>query len=280
MPSVEVLGSKIHYVEEGKGDPILFLHGNPTSSYLWRNILPRLSDYGRCIACDLIGMGLSDKPKIDYRFFDHYAYLEAFIEKLDLKNITLVVHDWGSALGFYYAMENEKNIKGIAFMEAIISPVHSWNEFPSKARWMFKLFRTPVIGWLLLGYGNLFISKVLPMSIIRQLSDEEMEEYKKPYKHVSDRVPLWRWPNEIPIEGRPKEVHRAVSHYQEWLKRTKLPKLLLYAKPGALIRKKQVEWCKETLHNLVTVDIGQGIHFIQEDHPDRIGKEIVDWLPR
>lgn len=274
----DVLGSKMHYLEEGSGDPILFLHGNPTSSYLWRTIIPHLSSHGRCIAPDLIGMGKSDKPDCDYRFFDHVRYVNAFIEELDLKNVTLVIHDWGSALGFMYAMEHEANVKGIAFMEAIIAPVRSWQDFPSKARLMFRLFRTPVIGWLLLGTFNFFIEKVMPMSIIRTMTDEEMEPYKAPFRRIKDRVPLWRWPSEIPIEGKPEETHQAIETYNDWLQKSELPKLLLYAHPGALIRKKSVDWCRSHLKNLKTVDVGKGIHYIQEDEPDAIGKAIAEWI--
>lgn len=275
---VEVLGNRMRYLEEGEGDPILFLHGNPTSSYLWRHVIPHCTGLGRCIAPDLIGMGGSDKPNLDYRFLDHYQYIEAFIETLELKNITLVIHDWGSALGFYYAMQHEKNVKGIAFMEAILAPVKSWKEFPSKARLMFQLFRTPIIGWFLLGQLNFFIKKIMPMSIIRKMTDEEMAHYERPFRKARDRIPLWRWPNEIPIEGKPQEVEQIVEAYNTWLQKSDLPKLLLYAKPGALIRKKGVAWCESHLKNLTTVDVGPGIHYIQEDQPNKIGEEIAKWI--
>jgi len=275
---VDVLGSKMRYVEEGEGDPILFLHGNPTSSYLWRNIIPHCSRLGRCIAPDLIGMGGSDKPDLEYSFLDHYHYIESFIEALDLKNVTLVIHDWGSALGFYYAMQHEENVKGIAFMEGIIAPVKSWKEFPSKARLMFKLFRTPVIGWFLLGRLNFFITKIMPMSIVRKMTREEMARYQRPFQKSKDRVPIWRWPNEIPIEGKPKGVQNIVEAYNNWLQKTELPKLLLFAKPGALIRKKGVAWCESHMKNLTTVDVGAGIHYIQEDQPDKIGEELAKWI--
>lgn len=277
---VEVEGSNIHYIDEGEGDPILFLHGNPTSSYLWRNVIPHLSSLGRCIAPDLIGMGKSDKPDSEYRFFDHYKYIHGFIEKLNLKNITFVIHDWGSAFGFYYSMKNEENVKGIAFMEAILAPVKSWSDFPKDARLMFKLFHTPVIGWFLIGYLNVFIEKVLPMTIVRKLSKEEMDYYREPYLSVKHRLPLWRWPNEIPIEGKPEDVNLAVATYNRWLKKTELPKLLLYAHPGALISEKSVVWCKQHLKNLTTADVGRGIHFIQEDNPHLIGRELAKWYSK
>src|SRR3989304_1037700 len=159
---IEIQGSKIHYVEEGAGDPILFLHGNPTSSYLWWNIIPYLTPYGHTIAMDLIGMGKSDKPDIEYRFFDHVKYVEGFIEKMGLRNVTLVIHDWGGALGFYYAMRHENNVKGLAFMEAILMPVPTWDEFPADFRQVFQAFRTPQVGWDMIVNQNMFVEKVLP----------------------------------------------------------------------------------------------------------------------
>ncbi len=166
---IEINGSKMHYVDVGKGDPILFLHGQPTSSYLWRNVIPHLQTNARCIAPDLIGMGKSDKPDIDYIFEDHFDYLEKFIEKLDLKNITLVLHDWGSGLGFHYANTHRDNIKGIAFMEALIKHM-KWEDFPKNYSTIFKMIRAPFIGWLMLSVANMFLKKMVPDSIIRKLS--------------------------------------------------------------------------------------------------------------
>ncbi|MDX1670813.1 MAG: haloalkane dehalogenase [Balneolaceae bacterium] len=273
---VEIYGSRIHYIDVGSGDPILFLHGNPTSSYLWRNIIPHLSDQARCIAPDLIGMGLSGKPDIEYRFVDHARYLEGFIEKLGLANITLVIHDWGSALGFHYAMRNENNIKGIAFMEAILNTA-TWEDFPPEFTRMFKLFRTPAIGWFLISVLNLFVKQVLPKGIIRKLSDKEMEYYQAPYPRIKDRKPVWRWPNEIPIEGTPKDVARIVNEYNRKLRESDLPKLLFHARPGAILGPGVLEWCSNNLKNLQTVDLGKGIHYLQEDHPHAIGRELAEW---
>ena len=170
---VEVHGSKMHYVEEGAGDPVLFLHGNPTSSYLWRNVIPHVSPLARCIALDLIGMGKSDKPDIEYRFVDHSKYVEGFIEALGLRNITFVIHDWGSALGFHYARRHEDNVKGLAFMEAIVRPL-TWDEFPEQARQMFQGFRTPEVGENMLINQNMFVEAVLPGAMVRKLTEEEM----------------------------------------------------------------------------------------------------------
>lgn len=273
---VEVQGSKIHYIDEGSGSPILFLHGNPTSSYLWRNIIPYLAPHGRCIAPDLIGMGKSDKPDIDYRFFDHSKYLEGFIEKLGLSNITLVIHDWGSGLGFHYAMRHENNIKGIAFMEAIIKPM-TWEDFPKDFKMGFKLFRTAGIGWLMLSVMNMFITKILPQAIVRKLSTEEMDYYADPYKTVHSRKPIRQWPCEIPIEGNPADVFEVISDYNQKLQKSELPKLLFFANPGGLIDDKAVQWCKQNLKNLKVVDIGDGVHYLQEDNPHLIGEELAKW---
>jgi len=275
---IEVNGSKIHYIEEGEGDPILFLHGNPTSSYLWRNIIPHLKDKGRCIAPDLIGMGKSDKPDIDYSFFDHVKYIEGFIEKMNLQNITLVVHDWGSALGFHYAMRNEANVKGIAFMESILMPL-KWEFFgDEEVRKIFKAFRTPEVGWDMIVNQNFFVEQILGKAgSVRNLSEEEMNHYRKPFEKPEDRKPVWKWPNEIPIEGSPKDVTEAVQSYNQKLQESNLPKLLFYAEPGGLVPKTLVDWCKTNLKNLKVVNIGPGVHYLQEDNPHLIGSEIAKW---
>jgi haloalkane dehalogenase len=274
---LEVHGSKLHYVEAGSGDPILFLHGNPTSSYLWRNIIPHLSSKGRCLALDLIGMGKSDKPDIEYRFFDHVRYVEGFIAKMGLKNLTLVIHDWGSALGFHYAMRHESNVKGIAFMEAILMPVPSWELFPQDLKEVFQAFRTPEVGWDMIVNKNVFIEQILPGAVVRKLSEEEMNHYREPFQDPASRKPLWRWPNEIPIAGEPAEVVEAVTTYNRKLQQSELPKLLFYGTPGAMVNAAVVEWCQQNVKNLRVVPIGPGIHFLQEDNPHLIGSELADW---
>ena len=273
----EVLNSQIHYVDEGSGDPLLFLHGNPSSSYLWRNIIPYLTPLARCIAPDLIGMGKSGKPDIEYRFFDHVKYVEGLIERMGLRNITLVVHDWGSALGFHYAMRHETNIKGLALMEAILMPVPSWEMFPEASRDIFQGFRTPKVGWDMIVNKNMFIEEVLPSKIIRKLTAEEMDRYREPFKEPSARKPVWRWPNELPIQGEPPDVVEAVANYSRWLQQTELPKLLCYGSPGELVKAPVVDWCKQNLRNLGVVDIGKGIHYLQEDNPHLIGSELARW---
>lgn len=274
---VEVHGSRMHYVEEGTGDPILFLHGNPTSSYLWRNIIPYAARVGRAIAPDLIGMGKSDKPDIGYSFFDHVKYVEGFIEALDLRNITFVIHDWGSAIGFHYAMHHERNVKGLAFMEAILQPAR-WDAFPPDFKLGFKLFRTPGIGWFLIAVLNVFVEQVMPKAVVRRLTEEERDAYRAPFRTIRSRKPVWRWPNEIPIDGQPEDVFHAVVNYGERLKESGLPKLLFYAEPGGIVTDDVVRWARGHLKNLTTVGVGPGIHYLQEDNPHLIGSELQKWL--
>lgn len=274
---VEVNGSKMHYIDEGEGDPILFLHGNPTSSYLWRNIIPHVTGMARAIAPDLIGMGRSEKPAIDYRFLEHSSYVDGFIEALGLENVTLVIHDWGSALGFHYARRHEDNVKALAFMEAILAPVPSWGDLPSDFQQIFKMFRTPEVGWNMIVNQNFFVEKILPGSVVRALTDKEMDRYREPFIDVDSRKPLWRWPNEIPIEGEPPEVVEVVSRYNLWLQETELPKLMFYATPGALMTAPVVAWASKAFKNLTAIDIGEGIHFVQEDAPQLIGQGLASW---
>lgn len=274
---LEVRGSKMHYVEQGEGDPILFLHGNPTFSYLWRNVIPHVSGLGRCIAFDLIGMGKSDKPDLEYRFFEHANYVEDFINGLDLSDITLVVHDWGSGLGFHYAALHPDKIKAIAFMEAIVLPVPSWDKFASELKETFQAFRTDKVGWDLIVNQNMFIEKILPAGVMRELTEEEMNVYREPYKEPGSRKPLWRWPNEIPIAGEPSDVNEAVLRYNANLVDWDIPKLLFYAEPGVILPKPMVEWCEVNLKNLTSINLGHGIHYLQEDHPHAIGQGIAEW---
>ncbi len=273
---VEVNGSRMHYIEEGKGNPILFLHGNPTSSYLWRNIIPHLTECARCVAPDLIGMGQSDKPDISYRFADHYEYVKGFIEKLGLSNITLVVHDWGSALGFHYAGQHPEKIKGLAFMEAIYR-VPQWTDLGISPKIAFKMLRTPFLGWMMVSVGNMFVNKILPDLVIRDLSEEEMEAYQKPYPTILSRRPVRVWPEEVPFDGHPEDVAEIVTSYNAWLQETSIPKLCFYAEPGLIIQKNDTEWISENFPNVQMVNLGKGLHFVQEDHPHKIGRELKAW---
>ena len=274
---VEVRGSTMHYVDVGEGDPIVFLHGNPTSSYLWRNIIPYLSEQGRCIAPDLIGMGQSDHPDIPYRYDDQYQYLCDFLDALGIdSNVTLVLHDWGSGLGFRWAHEHESSVKGIAFMEAMIRPF-SWDRIPTKARVAIRMMRIPGLGWLMASVGNLFVKKMLPDMIHRDLDPVAKQHYASAFPTISSRKAVRQWPRELPIDGKPGDNAVPIGAYAEWLTQTQLPKLLFFANPGAAITESDVLWCSENLPNLRTVDIGDGLHFIQEDNPEMIGAELSKW---
>ena len=273
------------YVDEGEGEPVLFLHGNPTSSYLWRNVMPHLAGPGRrLIAPDLVGMGdsgkLPDSGPERYTFVEHRHYLNALLDTLlqPDEKVTLVIHDWGSALGFDWARRNPGRVKGIAFMEAIVAPCPDWDHFPVDARSMFEALRSPAGEDMVLN-KNLFIEAILPASIIRKLSDEEMAEYRRPFLEPGEsRRPTLTWPRQIPIAGEPADVTEIVADYAAWLPGSVFPKLFINAEPGALIQGA----LRETImgwDNLEHVTVA-GIHFIQEDSPDEIGKAIAGWMAK
>jgi haloalkane dehalogenase len=276
---LQILDSTVHYREAGIGDPIVFLHGNPTSSYLWRNVIPRLESEGRCLAPDLIGMGESGKPAIGYRFVDHTRYLDAWFDALALSRVTLVVHDWGSALGFHWAHRHAERVAAIAFMEAIVKPL-TWSEWPEKAREVFRGFRTAGVGEKLIFERNVFIENVLPGSILRKLTGEEMDTYRAPFRDPKSRTPIWRWPNEIPLEGEPKDVVEIVTSYGQWLAASEVPKLLLAFEPGAILGAELVDYCRRHFRNLEVRHLGPGSHFVQEDAPEAIGDAIREWRRR
>ena len=277
---VAVNGKAMAYAELGRGDPIVFLHGNPTSSYLWRNVMPHLADMGRCIAPDLIGMGDSDKlddsgPE-SYHFVEHREYLDGFFDALELHaNVTLVVHDWGSALGFDWARRHFDAIKGIVYMEAIVRPV-TWDEWNQEARPVFEGLRSPA-GETMVLKKNVFVERVLPGSVLRGLTDEEMTVYRRPFAEPGeDRRPTLTWPRQIPIEGEPEDVTAITSDYADWLARSDTPKLFINADPGAILIGAQREFCR-SWPNQAEVTVA-GSHFIQEDSPNEIGKAIAEWL--
>ncbi|MDQ3399305.1 MAG: haloalkane dehalogenase [Deinococcota bacterium] len=276
--TVAVKGSWLHYLEAGTGDPVLFLHGNPTWSYLWRNVIPHVEDKGRCIAVDLIGMGRSGKPDIAYRLVDHVAYLDAFIDALELRDLTLVMHDWGVAIGLHYAKRFPARVRALAFMEGHLRPIDRWERFDEGSRAMFKDLRTDGLGQRMVIEDNFFIETILPAGTQRTLSDREMNAYRAPYLEPRARKPLWRWPNEIPIEGTPADVVEIVNGNWHSLAAADLPKLLLYARPGAVIGTDAVSLCQETLSNLTAADVGDGLHFLPEDRPDEIGVALAHWL--
>src|SRR5436309_5576228 len=240
-------GARMAYVDEGSGDPIVFLHGNPTSSYLWRNVIPHVRSVGRCIAPDLIGMGRSDKPDIGYRFVDHARYLDGFLEALGLERITFVVHDWGSALGFDWAMRHESRVRGLAFMEAILGAVPSWEQFPPQGREIFQKLRTPGVGETMVLDHNMFVEQLLPGSVVRSLSPAEMQHYRAPFVERAARKPMLAWPREIPIAGEPADVVAVVSRYRDALCQSQLPKLLFTVEPGMLVPAPLVAWCRASL---------------------------------
>ena len=276
---ISINNKNIAYAESGSGDPIIFLHGNPTSSYLWRNITPHLESQGRCICIDLIGMGDSDKldnpDENSYQFEEHYHYVNAAIESLtNGENTTFVIHDWGSALGFNWCYHNPDSVKGIAYMEAIVKEM-TWEDWRDEAKGIFQGFRSDA-GENLVLEKNYFVERVLPGSIIRRLRDEEIEEYRRPFLNPGeDRRPTLSWPREIPIEGQPENVCEIVNQYAEWMQTNDIPKLFINAEPGAIITGRMRDFCR-SWKNQTEVTV-KGIHFIQEDSPDDIGKAISTW---
>ncbi len=245
---LEVKDSKVHYVEDGEGDPILFIHGNPASAYIWRNIIPHVSPHARAIAVDLIGFGKSDKPDINYGFADSYAYLDGFIEKLGLTNITLVVQDWGSGLGFHYANLHRDKIKAIAFMEAMYKPL-DFDALSSGDKIMMRLIRSGLFSWFMLGKLNMFVKNMLPGWVLRDLSKEEMSNYLAPFPTVKSRKPVHVFPRDVPVKGKPDHAAAAVAGYHKWLTETRLPKLFFHADPGVLIRTEDAKWIANNFPN-------------------------------
>jgi haloalkane dehalogenase len=274
-----VHGRSMAYVEAGTGDPIVFLHGNPTSSYLWRNVMPHLEGLGRCIAPDLIGMGDSGKLQPSgpdsYRFVEHRHYLDGLLASLGVcERVTVVGHDWGSALGFDWANRHRSAIKGLAYMEAIVRPL-AWTGWPEPIRKLFQGFRSEA-GEAMVLEKNVFVERVLPGSVLRGLSDEEMAVYRRPYLEPGEaRRPTLSWPRQIPLGGEPADVLAIVQAYADWLSRSEMPKLFVNAEPGAILLGAQREFCR-AWPNQTEVTV-KGSHFIQEDSPAEIGQAIADW---
>lgn len=277
--TMQVDGRTMAYVEQGTGDPIVFLHGNPTSSYLWRNIIPHLSGGYRCIAPDLIGMGDSDKLPDSgperYTFMEHRHHLDGLLDGLDLGDrVTLVVHDWGSGLGFHWAHRHADRVAGVAYMEAIVAPV-TWDDWPEMARGIFQALRSEAGESMVLD-KNVFVERILPASIMRRLTDEEMEAYRAPFAEPGEgRRPTLTWPRQIPIDGEPEDVNTVVAGYRDWLTTSPVPKLFVNADPGSILVGPQRELAR-TFPNQTEVTV-PGIHFIQEDAPDEIGAAIRGW---
>jgi haloalkane dehalogenase len=276
----QINGKRMAYIDEGQGDAIVFQHGNPTSSYLWRNVMPHLEGLGRLVACDLIGMGGSDKLDDSgpdrYHYAEQRDYLFALWDALDLGDrVILVLHDWGSALGFDWANQHRDRVTGIAYMEAVAMPI-GWSDFPGRMRDIFQGVRSPD-GESMVLEQNTFVEEVLPASVKRQLSDEEMDHYRRPFRDAGeDRRPTLSWPRNIPIEGEPADVVATVEEYGAWLSQCDLPKLFIKGEPGALIRGRALDFVR-TWPNQTEVSV-PGVHFLQEDSPDEIGAAVASFV--
>ena len=273
-----VLDTEIAYVDTGAGDPVVFLHGNPTSSYLWRNVIPEVEPHARCLAPDLVGMGDSGPaPDGSYRFADHAHYIDAWFDALlPTQSVTLVGHDWGSVLGFYWARRHPERVRGLAYMEAIVRPV-SWEEWPEDARGIFRGMRSEK-GEDLVLQRNVFVERILPSSVLRGLTEEEMDVYRRPYVTEESRSPTLAWPRELPIDGEPEEVVRIVDDYSGWLIESDAPKLFVNAEPGSILTGAQREFCK-SWKNQEEVTV-RGAHFLQEDSPRQIGEAVAAFVVR
>ena len=280
--NITINNKTMSYIDEGEGDTIIFQHGNPTSSYLWRNVMPHLEGQGRLIACDLIGMGDSEKltnsGPDSYNYFEHRDFLFTLLEELNIgKQVVFVIHDWGSALGFDWSFQNKDRVQGIAYMEGIVKPV-TWDEWPENATKVFQGFRSEAGESMVLD-KNIFVERVLPSSIMRELSEEEMDEYRRPFLNPGeDRRPTLSWPRQIPIQGKPKEVVEVVEIYSKWLSSSDLPKLFINADPGSILTGKQREFCR-SWPNQEEVTV-KGTHFMQEDSPDEIGKAVSRFVSK
>jgi len=274
---VEIYGSKIHFIEAGEGDAILLLHGIPTSCYLWRNVIPHLATLGRCIAPDLIGFGQSDKPNIDYSVFDHIKYIEKLIEVLSLKNITLVMHGWGSVIGFDYAMRHENNCKGLVFYEAFLRALNGNSISLPFQEQLNALYDMENISDIMMN-ASAFVDKIIPQNVMRQLTDEEMDHYRQPFLQEGTGKPIVQYLKELPKSGGKSKVAELIADYSAKLTKSTLPKLLLYSVPGFITTIATVMWAKEHLPNLEIVDIGEELHLAQESNPNLIGETISVWL--
>lgn len=275
-----IKGKRIAYVEEGTGDPIVLLHGNPTSSFLWRNVIPELTGAGRVIVPDLIGHGDSEKLPADegpdrYSFEVAYQYVDGLLSELGAtENVLLVIHDWGSALGFHWAANHSEAVRGIAYMEAIVAPL-DWDDWPESARGIFQGFRSPK-GEDLVLQRNMFVDAVLPSSVMRTLTDTEMENYRTAFSTPADRQPTLNWPRQIPIAGEPPHMVELVTAYGEFIAGSRLPKLFINADPGSILVGRQREFCRSWPNQReVTVT---GLHFLQEDSPTEIGQAVAQWI--
>ncbi len=273
---VDVLGSRMHYIDEGEGDEvILFLHGNPESVYAWRNVIPHVTPHARVVAVDLIGMGDSDKPELAYDFVDHARYLEAFIDTLQLEHLILVGHDWGTGLQFHYATRHQDNVEGLVFMEAVLD-VDSWANHTPEYRELYEFLRSEA-GRDVILEENVIVDPGIPDDVIRSLTEEEMDAYRRPFAQPEDRLLTWKWVTEIPIEGQPTRMDALVREYNAVLMQWDLPMLLLYAEPGEVYSPEVARGFADQLVDGEAVSVGPGLHYLAEDQPHAIGRAIERW---
>ena len=277
---VAVTGAKLHYYEAGKGDPILFLHGIPASAYLWRNIIPSLASHARCIAPDLIGMGLSDKPDIEYHVTEHIAYINAFIDALQLKNITLVLHGWGSVIGFDYAKRHPERVKAIAFYESHVRPVTDWKQLSLPVQQVATLLNRPGASYRAVIKQNYLVEKMLPRSTIRALSEETMSHYRAPFTTPESRKPLWQYLNELPLGKNNGEADAIIREYAAFLEKSDAPKLLLYAIPGFMTTMDDVRWVRQHFPNTTLACLDDALHLAQESLPELFSSTIETWYKK
>ncbi len=277
--NVAILDSNISYIDEGKGNPILFLHGIPAWNYTWRNIIPTLAKQGRCIAPDLIGLGCSGKPdNIEYTLFDHIRYIEDFINTLGLKQVTLVMHAWGSVVGFDYARRNAHNVKAMAFAEAHLRPITDWNMLSLPIQELASVRQTTDQGYHAIVNDNYYVNTVLSNSILRRLSAEEMKNYRAPFTLPGSTKPLWQYCQEFPLGGASTPVTEVIADYSDWLQQTTIPKLMMYSIPGYLTTIDTIQWARANLPNINLVDVGDGLHYPQEENPDIFTEQLGLWL--
>jgi haloalkane dehalogenase len=279
LRQIPVLDSTMAYREAGSpGLPtVLFLHGNPTSSYMWRNIIPLVAPVAHCIAPDLIGFGQSGKPHIEYRLFDHVRYLDAFLENLGISSAYVIAHDWGTGLAFELAARRPEFVRALAFME-FIRPMPTWQDFHADQIETFKKFRTPGVGEKMILDENFFVERVLPAATVRNLTEEEMAVYRAPFPTPESRRPTWRFPNDLPIAGEPADVYAAIEKAHRALAQSSYPKLLFVGEPGALVSPAFAERFASGLKNCKLIHVGPGLHYLPEDHPKEIGSAVHNWL--
>lgn len=275
--TINILDSTISYIDEGNGDPIVFLHGIPAWNYTWRNIIPTVAKQARCIAPDLIGLGRSGKPDIDYTINDHINYIESFINALGLKNVTLVMHAWGSVIGFDYARRNPGNVKAMAFTEAHLRQITDWDMLSLPLQELASVRQSPDQGYKVIIKDNYYINTVLPNTILRRLSDEEMKYYREPFTKAASIQPLWQYSQEFPL-GSVCTASQLIAQYSEWLQHTPIPKLMMYSIPGYATTIDTIQWVRDSLPNAKIIDTGDGLHYPQEENPTTFTTALCSWL--